>query len=308
MNPLFSIVIPLFNKQRFISDTLSSVFDQHEKDYEIIIVNDGSTDTSEAIVSQYKHPYITYIKTKNNGVAAARNLGIQKSKGTYIALLDADDLWFPFYLQEIKSLIDAYPNCQVYATAVRELYHGKSVPVQYSISHEQQQTLSYFKASRKKTILSSSSTVFHKNVFQTIGEFDTTLHSSEDTDYWIRIGLKYQIAFSQKVAVSIQRYPESLSHSKNLLNRKSKFLKFIAQEKSNPNLKTFIDNNRFAFAIESKMSSDNELYTFYKSQIASSSLNWKQKILLRSPKKVLRLLLKCKNWLRYKGIQLTIFG
>ena len=96
MNPLFSIVIPLYNKEAQIAQTITAVLHQEEKNVEIIIVNDGSTDNSEAEVLKFSDHRINYFKTENRGAAAARNYGIAKAKGRFIAFLDADDHWEPF--------------------------------------------------------------------------------------------------------------------------------------------------------------------------------------------------------------------
>ena len=110
MTPFFSVVIPLFNKEHFIEKTIQSVLNQTLQDFEIIIINDGSTDASLEKVELINDDRISVFTTKNLGVSHARNYGIQKAKGHDIAFLDADDYWESEFLESIKGLIEKYPN------------------------------------------------------------------------------------------------------------------------------------------------------------------------------------------------------
>lgn len=108
---MFSIVIPLFNKEKFIAETLHSVVLQSYHDYEVIIVNDSSTDNSLAIAQTFEVDKRFKVYTKlNGGVSDTRNFGIKKAVGKYICFLDADDIWEKSYLQEVYRLINKYPD------------------------------------------------------------------------------------------------------------------------------------------------------------------------------------------------------
>src|SRR5690606_8126065 len=97
--PRFSVIIPLYNKENFVAATIDSVLAQSFSDFELIVVDDGSSDNSGQIVQSYTDKRITYIRTENRGVSSARNLGIEKASADYITFLDADDLWKPDFLQ-----------------------------------------------------------------------------------------------------------------------------------------------------------------------------------------------------------------
>ena len=112
---MFSVVIPLYNKQDCIRNTVQSVLNQTFPDFEINIVDDGSTDRSLEIARQFDDPRIRVFSKPNGGVSSARNYGIRQSRKKYIAFLDADDLWYPDYLSEIARLIDKYPGCGIYS-------------------------------------------------------------------------------------------------------------------------------------------------------------------------------------------------
>lgn len=113
----FSIVIPLYNKAHYISRAINSVLSQTIQDFEIIVIDDGSTDDGAAIVRNFSDERIHLIQQKNEGISSARNLGIQTAKAELIAFLDADDEWCPCFLEKIDYLVRKYPECIMFATA-----------------------------------------------------------------------------------------------------------------------------------------------------------------------------------------------
>ena len=113
----FSIIIPLYNKEKDIEKTISSVLEQTFNDFEIIIVNDGSTDKSEEIVKGIKDERITIFSKKNEGVSSARNFGVKKPNTSFIAFLDGDDYWYPNHLENLFSIISKHPDHSWYAAA-----------------------------------------------------------------------------------------------------------------------------------------------------------------------------------------------
>src|SRR3546814_1127294 len=108
-SPRFSVIIPLFNKGKHIESTLESVQAQTFEDFEVIVVDDGSTDSGPDVVRKFASARIRMITQANAGVSAARNRGVSEAKGENIAFLDADDIWTPQHLSELNRLIDAYP-------------------------------------------------------------------------------------------------------------------------------------------------------------------------------------------------------
>lgn len=114
---MISIVIPLYNKEQTIINTLNSVFKQTYSNFEIVIINDGSTDNSVKIINQnFDDARIRIINQKNAGVSAARNKGIEESRGEWISFLDGDDEWLPNYLEEVQKAIEKYPNNSIIIT------------------------------------------------------------------------------------------------------------------------------------------------------------------------------------------------
>lgn len=297
MQPFFSVVISVFNKKDHIKDTINSVLNQSFKNIEIIVVDDGSTDGSSQIINDFLDERIKVIRTKNQGASKARNTGITNANTNYIALLDGDDLWHKDFLMHIKEAIAAFPDEKVYATALSQKYPNKTVPVSYSFKQKELYSVrNYFKSSKKYAILSSSSTVFKKDILKTTGNFDPNIISGQDIDLWIRFAMYYNVVFINKPLAIYNHIADSLSNTAYSLTNKSKFDKYLTEEKENKDLKAYLDLNRYSMALLSKFLNDKTRYDYYTSFIDFKNLTVRQTILLKSPKWILKLLLKLKSF------------
>ena len=108
---MFSVIIPVYNGEKFIENAINSVFSQTYSDFELIIVNDGSRDNTAAVLEKYAdNSKITVIPQKNGGVSVARNNGISNARGSHLVFLDADDVWEPYHLETMANLIEKYPT------------------------------------------------------------------------------------------------------------------------------------------------------------------------------------------------------
>lgn len=224
---MISVVIPLYNKETLISNTLSTVLIQSYQDYEVIVVDDGSTDNSVAEVGKVQDPRIRLIRQQNAGVSAARNRGVEAAKGDLIAFLDADDEWKPEYLATQYHLSQKYPECSVFAcNYVFRDATGKITPTilrKLPFSGEYGILCNYFEvACCSHPPLWTSAVVVRKSALQAIGGFPVGIKSGEDLLTWACLACKYQIAYSiTPLAVFIfderifnadqkQRMPESV--------------------------------------------------------------------------------------------------
>ena len=194
--PQFSVIIPLYNKEKSIIGTIQSVIKQTYKDFEIIVVDDGSTDQSLAYVKGILDPRLTYYEKKNGGVSTARNFGIKKAKGDYIAFLDADDFWDSQYLEKIAETISNQKDALVVASGFRLITDNSSTPI--TVSNTQRlikidNIMEYY--SKSKWILNSSSICIHRNVFDNVGLFNEKEVLGEDLEMWIKISLKFDIYY-----------------------------------------------------------------------------------------------------------------
>ena len=310
--PLISIVIPLYNKERFIKETLDSVFNQSFTDYEIIIVNDGSTDSSVFIVNAIEDQRITVLSNQNKGVSHARNFGISKANSDLIALLDGDDLWEQNHLENLYNLYEKFPDCGLYATAYNKKYfNGEKIKASYNgLAKEYFGIIEdYFSASIKDGIAWTSAVLIPMKTFRKVGVFDEEMRSGQDTDLWIRIALKDSVAFSSIASSNkiILAPKYHLSYSTNRIDRLKLFEKFKAVELPTTSFKKYMDLNRFSVAIERKIAKDYINYRRLRNGIDPLNLNFKQRIILNMPSILIGLLKRLQNTLLRCNIYLSPF-
>ncbi len=204
----FSVVIPLYNKENEIADTINSVLNQSYKADEIIVVDDGSTDGSMEIVNKNFKDKIKIISQKNQGVSSARNRGIEEARNEYICLLDADDLWELNFLFEIAQLIRLFPKAMLYATAHKFIDEkGQVLKGRISFDLEYQGLIKNFiKNFRRNYGLVNSSSVCIRKSSKVL--FPQNEKKGEDICVWLKLGLKGSLAFSAK-PLSIYRLDAS---------------------------------------------------------------------------------------------------
>lgn len=199
MNTIFSIVIPLYNKEQSIKKTIESVLNQTYQNFEILIVNDGSTDSSVEIVSAIKDKRINIINKENGGVSSARNEGIHKSKFEIVAFLDGDDFWENNYLEEMNDLINDFPDCHFFGSNFYIIKDQIKIVNKNSLDSNFRGCLDdYFKITLKSNILQSSSIILKKDLIKKSGNFNENLVMGEDFDFWFRNALNSKIAFNNK--------------------------------------------------------------------------------------------------------------
>ncbi|MGK0252574.1 MAG: glycosyltransferase involved in cell wall biosynthesis [Mariniflexile sp.] len=302
--PFFSVVISLYNKERYIENTLKSVLNQTFTDFEIIIVDDGSIDESYNIVNAINDPRINLFTIKNQGASFTRNYGIKKADAYYIALLDGDDLWHKNHLETIFCLIEEFPNAGMYSNGYHTLLNNKYIkkPKLKGIPYNYKGIIkNYFKCNLYNSIVNSSVVVIPKYVFEDIGLFDVDLKSGQDTYLWTQIALKYKVAINNTVTATIIKNDNSLSTSHHIKDRILFLYKFIEQEKTNKYLKKFMDMNRYALALNFKMNNQNTEAKSIFNNINSKNISIKQKIIFYLPNSLIKTLYKIKMSLDKKG-------
>ena len=223
---MVSVVISLYNKAFYIDRALKSVLAQSVQDFEIIVVDDGSTDHGAEIVRRYMNRdyRIRLIRQENKGVSIARNRGITEAKSELIAFLDADDEWKSNFLETILRLYNRFPRCGAFATAYEIVYsdgHCKK-PNFFGKCEKKWEgvVFDYFKQSQHAGLCHTSSVAIPKKVFSHVGLFPPGEPLGEDLDMWARIALKFPIAFSTKICA---RY--NMGDSMSLKMAEIKFLR-----------------------------------------------------------------------------------
>lgn len=207
-NPLVSIILPTYNRAEFLPAALDSVFAQSYERWEIVLVDDGSTDDTVEVVRGYDDPRIRYYHQNNQGVSAARNYGAAQCVGEVFALLDSDDEWLPHKLKaQLEYMCEhGFEICQTNEIWVRK---GKRVnqPAKYKKPEGW-----FFEQSLETCLISPSCTMFTKEVWEQIGPFDVTMPSCEDYDMWLRACLKYPVGLvKERLTVKHGGRPDQLS-------------------------------------------------------------------------------------------------
>lgn len=214
---LVDVVIPAYNAARYIEETLSSVASQVDALYKIIVVNDGSTDRTQELVSQFaaKHPHLSIqiIEQVNAGLSAARNAGIQASTAPYIAFLDADDLWLPEKLTKQLAVFNQTKNDKLglvycaYGVISEDSVRLPSVAV---ISPSLRGDASRKLLQGNFISGSGSAVLIKRTVFDAVGLFDEKLRAGEDWDMWLRISRNFLVDYCPEELVLIRLHEANM--------------------------------------------------------------------------------------------------
>ncbi|SDC82701.1 Glycosyltransferase involved in cell wall bisynthesis [Algoriphagus faecimaris] len=185
---MFSVIIPLYNKAPYIQRAIDSVLNQGFQDFEIIVVNDGSTDGGEELVEKGYGEGVKLIHQKNQGVSGARNTGIEKATYSWIAFLDADDAWHPQYLEVMAQVISSHPKQRVFGSSYRMDLPKKWEKVENpspKVFHH------YFQEAIRNTFFFTSALIYHQSIFKSGIQFDKNLTLGEDLDLFFRAILDF---------------------------------------------------------------------------------------------------------------------
>jgi glycosyltransferase involved in cell wall biosynthesis len=206
-------VIPAYNAAPWISETLDSVLAQTFDDFEVIVVDDGSTDETPEIVSRYQDS-VRYLRKGNGGSASARNAGIRAAQSAYIAFVDADDLWMPQKLELQMDLLSKDTDLAwVYSDAL--VVEEKSNNVLYRVGkHVSLHAGDILRPLLLHDFISSPTPIIRREVFDVVGYFDESLLRSEDWDMWLRIAAEFRASFVDQPLAKYRRH--SLSKTETI--------------------------------------------------------------------------------------------
>ncbi|MFZ4435099.1 MAG: glycosyltransferase family A protein [Flavobacterium psychrophilum] len=304
----FSVIIPVYNKERFLEKTINSVLNQSFTNFELLLINDGSTDNSLALLNQFTDKRIRLISQTNQGVSAARNLGIQEAKSPYLAFLDADDIWEPDHLETMHNYCIQFPDESLFNTAKCIDTGHQQIPAHYAFPKTADfELVNFFEASGIEPVLWTSSVVIKKTALDRVGNFDSTIKSGQDLDLWIRLGMHFQVVFIWQRTARYTFDAQSLSKQTALTPKKMNFSTYAAWEKENPALKRYLDWNRYSLGIKSKLRGDWAYYQEMKKGIAFENLSIKKRVLFALPAWVLHGLVRLQSLLIALGLRRTLF-
>jgi glycosyltransferase involved in cell wall biosynthesis len=199
---MISIVIPLFNKQAHIKDTLISVFNQTFKDFEVLVVNDGSTDSSLNEVLKFKDDRLFVFTKENGGESSARNFGISRSRYNYVTFLDADDILLSDHLMVFAHYIENFNSVAFFGTNYF-VKRNNVIKLAHVFDCEFIEVKDYFYYSNINVlpIATSNTVLMRKDIFDHVGFFDCDLRIGPDLDFWFRVSVKYEMIFINKATV-----------------------------------------------------------------------------------------------------------
>lgn len=198
---MFSVIIPLYNKAPYIAKAIESVLGQTYRDFEVIVIDDGSTDQSLEVAKTFENKSITIISQPNSGVSTARNNGVKLAKHPYICFLDADDWWHPTFLEEMKRLITDFPDAGIYGSGYYIVKNGQERIAPIGVPQGFERGIIDYCEVYAKTLcmpLTSISVVIPKHIFDEEKGFKSQLKFGEDFDLWIRIALKHKVILVNK--------------------------------------------------------------------------------------------------------------
>ena len=254
MSPEVSVIIPCYNSERFIRETLSSVLSQTFAAIEIIIIDDGSTDSTKEIIDSFSDLRIKYFYKQNEGVSIARNRGIGCSKGKYIAFLDADDIWLPEKIERQVGKMEKEKSASL-------IYSGFYIIddnglVMDTFNRESSGDIIKDLVLIGNTIGTSSGVLARREVFEDTGGFDPSLSTAADWDMWIRILNRYGIAYIDKPLFKYRSHASGMHRNINIQEQDTrkilhKFFSSLTQENKYRKIKRLSMSNAYMIIAKS---------------------------------------------------------
>lgn len=213
-----SVIIPTYNRAELIIETIQSVLDQTFDDFEIIVVDDGSTDNTKQVVDGFKDSRIKYIYQENRGVANARNNGIKASSGEYIAFLDSDDMWLPENLELKVKMLDSHPDVALVSSDCYLIDDDTGATVhrfwdKRPYDHLLEQVGGPRQPLALATLLTPTAALIRRRVFvEEVGVFDESLRYSSDWDIWLRILPRLPIKMIDTPLAKYRKHKDRLTY------------------------------------------------------------------------------------------------
>jgi len=220
MNPEVSVVIPTYNRAAMVREAALSVLAQRGVDYELIVIDDGSTDGTAGDLARLREEsggQVRIERIENSGVAAARNRGVALARAPLAAFLDSDDLWMPDKLARQLDFMRAHPECEVSQCQERWIRGGRRVNPGY---RHRKRGGDLFFDSLRTCLISPSAVIMRIDLFRALGGFDETMRACEDYDLWLRILVTREIGLLDEVLLERRAgHPDQLSAAVAALDR-----------------------------------------------------------------------------------------
>jgi glycosyltransferase involved in cell wall biosynthesis len=238
MTSLISVIIPTYNRKNIVLGSIESVLKQKPKNYEVLVVDDGSTDGTVKYLQSLNLP-IRIIEKENGGAASARNMGIKEARGKYIAFLDSDDLWLPGILKTQLEFLESHPEAPLVYVDQHVEIKGKRIKMsrfgQKNFTHQEMSRFD-LPTFAKSSPISLPSVMAKSSLFNEVGYFNESLKRHEDTDMWNRITEKYEVGYIRKPLVIFRRnfdpnHLQKPSGRKEFINEGIKYLELYVERR-----------------------------------------------------------------------------
>jgi glycosyltransferase involved in cell wall biosynthesis len=235
--PFISVVIPAYNSADYIEDTLRSLYNQTDKNFEVVIVDDGSTDNTFALAQEYMKTFgltgrvLVRPADQKKGVSSSRNYGVANSQGDWISFLDSDDTYFPDKIKVAYEKINEFGDtCFIYEHAAQFFEDKTNITLSYKVKDSFLHPLDYSRHLLNDLDVATSSITLKKSMFNDLNGFDTMLQGVEDSQLWLRISKRTLWYYSNDVLSGYRVRAESLSHGKKfgfMVNQKRKLINSV---------------------------------------------------------------------------------
>jgi glycosyltransferase involved in cell wall biosynthesis len=213
MSPEISVIIPTYNRASMVVEAVESVLAQEMVDFELLVIDDGSSDETEEKLSVH-NSRLSYYRQENAGVAAARNLGLELSKAPLVSFLDSDDLWLPKKLRTQHKFMLDHPEVWICQTEEIWLRKGRRMNPK---RHHQKVSGDIFQRSLDLCLVSPSAVMLRRELFEKVGYFDEELPVAEDYDLWLRVAVDYQVELlPDPMVIKRGGHPDQLSARKEI--------------------------------------------------------------------------------------------
>lgn len=207
--PFFSVIIATYNRARFLPIAVESVLTQTFADFELLIVDDGSTDRTRSLIERYTDARLRYIRQEQAGVSAARNNGVRQAQGSYIAFLDSDDRYRKDKLEITAAYIRDNPDYKIFHTEEIWYRNGQLLAQK---GHHRKPSGNVFAQSLKLCCISISTAAIKRDIFEQVGHFDEQLPACEDYDFWLRVTARHPVLLiSEYLTIKEGGHPDQQS-------------------------------------------------------------------------------------------------
>ena len=201
-SPAVSVIIPTYNRAQMLCEALASVRRQTVQDFEVLVVDDGSSDDTAAVAKAFA-PQAIYLRQEHGGVAAARNLGIRSARASYIAFLDSDDLWLPHKLERQLAFLREHPSVGLLYARMWSYHVDRPTERQLE---PRAVARSFDELLNGPNTVTTSTVIVRRECFDIVGLFDPSLPTVEDHELWLRIAHRFPLAFLEEPVAEYRRH------------------------------------------------------------------------------------------------------